>query len=96
MVMDKLKKDNYLFGLSIEETASKLAFYLGEINAIHPFREGNGRTQRMFIELLAAHNGYQLDFSQITSEEMLAASQQTFNLEYDCMTKILLRALSEM
>lgn len=96
MVMNKLKKDNYLSDLSREETASKLAYYLGEINAIHPFREGNGRTQRMFIELLAAHNGYQLDFSKITSQEMLEASQQTFNLEYEYMTRILLRALSEV
>ena len=33
--------------------SERLAYYLGEINMIHPFREGNGRTQRIYIEQLA-------------------------------------------
>lgn len=64
-IMDKLKRENYLEDLPKEKLALKLAFFLGEINAIHPFREGNGRCQRMFIELLAVHAGFQLDFSKI-------------------------------
>lgn len=74
--------------------AERLAYYIGEINAIHPFREGNGRTQRMFIECLALKNGFSLGFAKISNEEMLEASVQTFNLEYKLMSKLLLRALS--
>ncbi|MEG0857876.1 MAG: cell filamentation protein Fic, partial [Terrisporobacter sp.] len=69
-------------------------FIFGEINAIYPLREGNGRTQIMFMERLALKNGFSLDFAKITNEEMLEASVQTFNLEYDFMSKLLLRALS--
>ena len=41
----KLKSENYLKDCTEDNIASKAAYYLGEINAIHPFREGNGRTQ---------------------------------------------------
>lgn len=37
--------------------SERLAYYLGEINMIHPFREGNGRTQRIYIEQLCLNNG---------------------------------------
>ena len=44
----KLKKENFLSDISDEQEMSKrLAYYLGELNMIHPFREGNGRTQRI-------------------------------------------------
>lgn len=93
-IMRKLEKENYLENLNIEMLAERLAYYIGEINAIHPFREGNGRTQRMFIECLALKNGFSLDFAKISNEEMLEASVQTFNLEYKLMSKLLLRVLS--
>ena len=93
-IMRKLEKENYLENLNIEMLAERLAYYIEEINAIHPFREGNGRIQRMFIECLALKNGFSLDFAKISNEEMLEASVQTFNLEYKLMSKLLLRALS--
>lgn len=93
IVMQQLEDENYLSGMKRDKLASRLAFYLGEINAIHPFREGNGRTQRMFVGLLAECNGYYLDFTKITNEEMLKASLDTFNLEYSLMTELLLKAL---
>ncbi|WP_222849281.1 Fic family protein [Trebonia kvetii] len=36
----------------------RLAYYLGEVDAIHPFRDGNGRAQRAFFEQLASDDGY--------------------------------------
>ena len=44
-----LAGEGLLEGLPPEAMAARLAFYLGEINAIHPFREGNGRAQRAFV-----------------------------------------------
>ena len=52
--------------------------YLGELNAIHPFRDGNGRTQREFIRELAAQNGYALNWSRVSIEQMRAASRLSF------------------
>ena len=91
----KLKKENYLRDYkNKDDVAKRLAFYLGEINSIHPFREGNGRAQRMFIEYLAAFLGYRLDFMKITSSEMLEASVRSFMLDYTLMEELIIRALS--
>lgn len=75
--------------------AERLAYYLAEINAIHPFREGNGRTQRLFIEKLARVNGWQLDFMYIRAEEMVQASVESFAGEYADMERLIFRCLSD-
>ncbi|BED92967.1 MAG: Fic family protein [Candidatus Paraimprobicoccus trichonymphae] len=84
----KLKSENYLRKLPFNELPDKLAFYFGEINALHPFREGNGRTQRLFIEYLARELGYSINFTKITEKEMIDASNLAFIGKYDSMTKI--------
>ena len=96
ILFDKLREEDYLKKCtSKEEIAQKLAYYLGEINAIHPFREGNGRCQRMFIEHLCYSAGYRLDFIKITGKEMLEASVKAFDLEYDMMEQLIFKSLSK-
>jgi cell filamentation protein len=65
-----LKKENYLTD-SGNNFAMKLAEYYAEFNVIHPFREGNGRVQRLFFEHLAAYNDYALDWSLISQTEWI-------------------------
>ncbi|MBQ9228906.1 MAG: Fic family protein [Eubacterium sp.] len=78
----KLKSDNYLIDYN-GNIAHRLAYYLSEINVLHPFREGNGRTQRLFIEYLADNAGYKVDFSDVSAKEMIVASAEAFALDYD-------------
>lgn len=73
-VADKLRNGNHLRGLPREEFATRAADIMAEINAAHPFREGNGRTQRAFISELAAQAGHELDFSVVSRERMIQAS----------------------
>ncbi len=73
-LFDKLKEEDYLQGKSREELVKGLAYYLSELNVLHPFREGNGRTIREFIRELAFYNGYILDLQNTTSDELLKAS----------------------
>lgn len=47
-----------------------------EINALHPFREGNGRTQRIFMNELAKNAGYKMDLNLIEPQKMILASKQ--------------------
>jgi cell filamentation protein len=70
----KLNREAFLAGLSAHDFAARAAFYLGEINAIHPFREGNGRTQREFIRQLAVHAGHPLSWAGFTQPQMVDAS----------------------
>lgn len=87
-IFGKLRKDNLLKGFLREDFIKKIAFYFSEINALHPFREGNGRTQREFIRSLAAYNGYQIKFVNITEDEMIRASQGSFLCNYELMERL--------
>jgi cell filamentation protein len=73
-VADDIRNAGYLRGLPQEEFAVRAADVMSEINGIHPFREGNGRTQRTFMRELAKQAGHDLDFSVISGERMILAS----------------------
>lgn len=59
----QLKRKNYLCGLSSERFINEVAELYHELNMLHPFREGNGRTLRLFITLLVRNAGRDIDFS---------------------------------
>ena len=61
-------------GFRVVKMSKGGSFYLGEINAIHPFREGNGRTQREFIRQLALRAGHPLSWVGFTQQQMVDAS----------------------
>lgn len=63
------QQQNYFQGLELQQLIPKLADFYCELNVIHPFREGNGRTQRIFFEHLIAYCGYGIDWSKIDSKE---------------------------
>ena len=73
-LLEKLKEENYLEEKNKEELAKSLAYYMSELNVLHPFREGNGRTIREFIRQLAYKNGYLLDLQKTDAKDMLEAS----------------------
>jgi cell filamentation protein len=69
----KLKNENFLNGLNKDRFCERLAYYKTELNVLHPFREGNGRSTREFIESLARYNGFTIDFSNISKERYMDA-----------------------
>lgn len=73
-----LRKVAFLRGLPRAIFMAKAAHFLAELNAIHPFREGNGRTQLAFLTLLAAQAGYPLDIESLDPGEMLEAMIASF------------------
>ena len=94
-IFGKLKNDCYLEGLPKEKFAKKAAYYFSEINALHPFREGNGRTQREFIRQLAYQSGYILHFSAISEQEMVQASIDSFVCNYKKMEALFIKIIKE-
>ena len=95
-LFSELEKENYLQPCDTEEMADRLAYYLSEINALHPFREGNGRTQRLFIEILAERAGYEVDFSEVSAEEMVEASAKAFLRDYGKMNELMRRIVKKI
>lgn len=91
----KLQNDDYLKRLPKEKFVEKAAYYFSEINALHPFREGNGRTQRELIRQLAYESGYILHFAVISEKEMVEASIDSFICDYKKM-KTLFTKITEI
>ena len=73
-LLQKLAKENYLNNLPLSVFVEKIADYYCELNVIHPFREGNGRTQRIFFELISLNAGYELKWSNIEKDEWINAN----------------------
>ena len=62
-----------------QDFVNALSDNYADLNALHPFREGNGRTQREFARVLCLKCGYIFDLSCTTHKEMLNASQISFD-----------------
>ena len=73
-VFAKIKEKNMLKEIDKEKIFDNLAYVMAELNIIHPFREGNGRTIREFIRLMAKRMGYDLNWGNVDREELLEAS----------------------
>ncbi len=95
-VFSRIQRDQYLTGLDRSAFVRRLAYHYSEINALHPFREGNGRAQREFIRELALYNNYAIDFRLITPDEMLAASVDSFLCRYDKIEALFDKALRKI
>jgi len=79
-VLGRLEQDTWLMGVPRDRFVELLAHYYGELNACHPFREGNGRTQRAFLRQLSAAAGWRLDWSALQQEGNIEASRRTLVL----------------
>lgn len=77
-VFGRLRSADYLRGLPRPEFIHCLAEVYGDLNALHPFREGNGRTQRAFLAQLSADAGYLVSWSGMDAEQNQDASIKSF------------------
>ena len=84
-----LRSDNFLRGLKRGLFIDRLTYYLGEVNAVHPFREGNGRTQRAFFEQLADDAGFTLAWQRLDADRNIAASVAIMRGDPEPMRKML-------
>jgi cell filamentation protein len=85
----KLSEEKKLLGLDKTQFIKRLAYFMGELNALHPFREGNGRSSREFWRLLSLYAGYDLDFGLANKDELLDADIAAFKKNFKPLIKIL-------
>jgi cell filamentation protein len=76
-VLRQLNDERHLHDLPRDEFAARLTHYYAEINAVHPFREGNGRAQRAFLRQLALDAGHTLAWEHLDSKALVHASQRS-------------------
>ena len=72
----RLVEQRYFMGLDKSYFISAIVDFYERTNELHPFREGNGRTQRLFLSQLARHAGYTLDFGSVDPDDLMIATIQ--------------------
>ena len=91
----RLKAEHFFKGYNFGAFCDAIVDFYCVTNMLHPFREGNGRTQRTFISQLIRHSGYDIDFSAIDSDELMIATIQSANGVRDNLLNLFWQKLSE-
>lgn len=89
-LFNDLADENFLYGSTHEIFSHKMGEYLIRLNQIHPFREGNGRTQRVLVSKIAQHAGMRMDWSSISNEAMKRACIEGVNGNIRNMVRLIL------
>ena len=70
----RLQEMDELRGLPKEAFLREVTDLYHELNMLHPFREGNGRTQRLFFTLLIRRAGYDISFADCDTDQLMIAT----------------------
>ncbi len=92
-VLSKLANEKLLAGLDRDAFLDRFTHYFGEVNAVHPFREGNGRTQRAFFRQLGLQAGWRVDFALADREAYLGACRESMTGPTDGLRSVFDRAV---
>ena len=76
LIFDRLKEQNYFKGLPHDEFVEKIVDFYCATNYLHPFREGNGRTQRAFLTQLIRNAGYDINWAEVDGDLLMIATIQ--------------------
>lgn len=90
----RLKATNFLRGLDRTAFAAAAGQIMGDVNYVHPFREGNGRAQLYYLEQLTEQAGHHLDLGELDPDRWIAASQAAHNGDYKPLGAEIERALT--
>jgi cell filamentation protein len=89
----RLSSAGFLKHLPATEFAREAGIIIGDINYIHPFREGNGRTQAQYLKQLAEQAGHPLDLRRLDPRNWIDASKASHATDYAPMAAVILRAI---
>jgi len=91
----RITQAGYFQGSSRQAFAAEAGKILGDVNYVHPFREGNGRVQLLYLKQLAEKAGHRLDLKRIEQSSWMDASREAHSGDYSAMTKCIERALGQ-
>lgn len=94
VAFERLKKPEFLPGGDADMFIVEAAEFLGDVNHIHPFREGNGRTQLIFMRLLGQRAGHVFRSEAVEPEEFLSAMIASYGGQMDALIDELERMLA--
>ena len=88
-LFEKLTAANTFIGLDLNEFSKMAGEFLAELNHIHPFREGNGRTQGLILSQIAIKNDMAINWEGISSSAMNKACNDGIAGNFASMQKLM-------
>jgi cell filamentation protein len=89
----RIVESHYYQGLGRDSFAEVAGVVIGDVNYVHPFREGNGRTQVLYLQELAARAGHDLNILKLNAETWMPASAAASDCDYAPMATCIRAAL---
>jgi cell filamentation protein len=94
-VHKRLSQQQYLKQLQQSDFAKEAAEYIGDVNRLHPFREGNGRTQLQYLKQLGEQAGHSIDLSRFKRESWIRASKEANQFKTDRMADCIQKSITD-
>ncbi len=94
-VHKRLVKSDFLRNLNRENFSTGAGVIIGDINLVHPFREGNGRTQFQYLKQLAHQAGHNIDLTRFDGNEWITASIKANRADYEPMADCIYNSITE-
>ncbi len=92
-IHSRLIQRKFLSGLARSIFAQEVASIIGDLNYVHPFREGNGRTQLQYLKQLARRAGHDVDLTKLKRDIWQEASRTAHQADYSLMAKAIAGAM---
>ncbi len=89
----RLSMADFLRNLSVEQFAAAAGEIVGDVNYVHPFRDGNGRTQLIYLQQLAEQAGHRLEISHFDALRWISASRSAHGADYGPMIGEIVRII---
>ena len=94
LIFDRLRDCSYFKSLPHDAFVEELVDFYCVTNALHPFREGNGRTQRVFLTQLIRNAGYEINFADMDTDLLMIATIQSAQGVTDLLQQIFTESIS--
>ncbi|MGE8468051.1 MAG: putative adenosine monophosphate-protein transferase Fic [Pseudomonas putida] len=93
LVFGRMRADQWFEHLSRDDLITSVANEYSELNVVHPFREGNGRAQRLLFEHIVYNAGYDISWWEVEPDQWLAANIAAYHCELAPLTAIFRRCI---
>ena len=91
----RLAAANWYEGMTRQQLVCAVAELYGDLNMIHPFREGNGRAQRILFDHIIINAGYEISWWEVEEHECIQANIDAVVCDYQLMTRIFHRCIGQ-
>ena len=92
-LFEQMKRFGWFEGLPRLDLITNVAESFGDFNVIHPFREGNGRAQRILFENLIINAGYEISWHDVDPGDWITANVAAYHVNYEPLREILARCI---